>query len=297
MLTVEVPLNTMLADLDETLRGMLKSELERHGFEGIEIAFDAPTREWSGQLSAPAVNLFLYDMRESEEDRPSGWTKQRIGDEFVEGPPPLVMEISYAITAWAQAVEDEHRLLSQVLAVLSAFPHLPEEALNGRLRNGSQSMAIKTKVGQAKGDKADFWTAVGGQYKVSLDYVVRLTVESGVRRKVPQVRTQTIRTRLLDAPPRAVVEMHRTGGTVADGEGEPLKDVWLALPDSGIMTSSDAGGRFRFDRLAPGRHRLVARAADGRQAEADLDVPGAMLDLVLDSGKTAAGGRKSGKRG
>ena len=297
MLTVEVPLNTMLADLDETLRGMLKSELERHGFEGIEIAFDAPTREWSGQLSAPAVSLFLYDMRESEEERPSGWTKQRIGDEFVEGPPPMVMEVSYAITAWAQAVEDEHRLLSQVLAVLNAYPHLPEDALNGRLRNGSQSMSIKTKVGQAKGDKADFWTAVGGQYKVSLDYVVRLTVESGVRRTAPQVRTQTVRTRLLDAPARAVVEMHRSGGTVADGAGEPLKDVWVALPDSGLFASTDADGRFRFDRLAPGRHRLVARSLDGAEATADLDVPGSLLDLVLDGGKAAAGGRKSGKRG
>jgi Pvc16 N-terminal domain/Carboxypeptidase regulatory-like domain len=297
MLSVEVPLNTMLADLDETLRGMLKSELERHGFEGIEIAFDAPTREWSGQLSAPAVNLFLYDMRESEEDRPSGWTKQRVGDEFVEGPPPLVMEISYAITAWAQAVEDEHRLLSQVLSVLYAYPHLPQDVLNGRLRNGSQTLSIKTKIGQAKGDKADFWTAVGGQYKASLDYVVRLSVESGVRRKVPQVRTQTVRTRLLDAPPRAVVEMHRTGGTVAGADGEPLADVWIALPDSGQMTSTDAGGRFRFDRLAPGRHRLLARSPDGRETAADLDVPGAMLDLVLDGGKAAAGTRKSGKRG
>jgi hypothetical protein len=297
MLTVEVPLNTMLADLDETLRGMLKGELERHGFEGIEIAFDAPTREWSGQLSAPAVNLFLYDMRESDEERPSGWTKQRIGDEYIEGPPPMVMEVSYAITAWAQAVEDEHRLLSQVLAVLSAYPHLPEDALNGRLRNGSQSLSIKTKVGQAKGDKADFWTAVGGQYKVSLDYVVRLTVESGVRRKVPQVRTQTVRTRLLDAPPRAVVEMHRTGGTVADGSGEPLRNVWIALPDSGQFASTNAEGRFLFDRLAPGRHRLVARGADGTEVTADLDVPGSMLDLVLDGGKAAAGGRKSGKRG
>ena len=297
MLTVEVPLNTMLADLDETLRGMLKSELGRHGFEGIEIAFDAPTREWSGQLSAPAVNLFLYDMRESDEDRPSGWTKQRVGDEFVEGPPPTVMEASYAITAWAQAVEDEHRLLSQVLAVLSAYPHLPEDQLNGRLRNGSQSLSIKAKIGQAKGDKADFWTAVGGQYKVSLDYVVRLTVEAGVRRKVPQVRTQTLRTRLLDAPPRAVVEMHRTGGTVVDGAGEPLQDVWVALPDSGQLASTDADGRFRFDRLAPGRHRLVARGADGTEASADLDVPGSLLDLVLDGGKAAAGSKKSGKRG
>ena len=296
MLTVEVPLNTMLADLDETLRGMLKSELERHGFEGIDIAFDAPTREWSGQLSAPAVNLFLYDMRESDEDRPSGWTTQRVGDEYVEAPPPLVMEVSYSITAWAQAVEDEHRLLSQVLAVLYAYPHLPEDALNGRLRNGSQSMTIKTKIGQAKGDKADFWTAIGGQYKASLDYVVRLTVESGARRKVPQVRTQTVRTRLLDAPPRAVVEMHRSGGTIADGEGEPLRDVWVALPDSGTFTSSDANGRFLFDRLPPGKHRLVARTADGREVAGELAVPGALLDLVLGEAKAASGGKKTGKR-
>ena len=297
MLSVEVPLNTMLADLDESLRTMLKDHLERHGFEGIEIAFDAPTREWAGQLSAPAVNLFLYDMRESEDDRASGWTKQRVGDEYIEGPPPLVMEVSYAITAWAQAVEDEHRLLSQVLAVLYAFPHLPEEVLNGRLRNGSQGLSIKAKVGQAKGDKADFWTAVGGQYKASLDYVVNLSVESGVRRQVPQVRTQTIRTRLMDAPPTAVVEMHRAGGTVADADGEPLKDVWLTLPDSGRWTASNAEGRFRFDRLTPGKHRLLARTADGREASADLEVPGAMLDIVLDEGKTSAGGRRSGKRG
>ena len=295
MLTVEVPLNTMLADLDETLRGMLKDELGRHGFEGIEIAFEAPTREWSGQLSAPAVNLFLYDMRESEDDRPSGWTKQRVGDEYVEGPPPLVMEVSYAITAWAQAVEDEHRLLSQVLAVLYAYPHLPEDALNGRLRNGSQPMAIKAKVGHSKGDKADFWTAVGGQYKASLDYVVRLSVESGVRRQVPQVRTQTIRTRLLDGPPAAVVEMHRTGGTVA-ADGEPVKDAWVTLPESWRFAATDAQGRFRFDRLAPGRHKLQVRTKDGREASADLDVPGALLDIVLGGdAKPAAAARK--KRG
>ena len=114
---------------------------------------------------------------------------------------------------------------------------------------------------------------------------------------MPQVRTQTVRTRLLDAPPRAVVEMHRSGGTVADGDGEPLRDVWIALPDSGIFASSDANGRFLFDRLPPGKHRLVARAADGREASAELAVPGALLDLVLDGGKAASGGKKSGKRG
>jgi hypothetical protein len=267
MLTVEVPLNTMLADLDESLRGLLKGELERHGFEGIEIAFDAPTREWSGQLSAPAVNLFLYDLRESEEQRPSSPTRRRVGDEWIEAPPPMVMEVSYAITAWAQAVEDEHRLLSQVLSLLYAYPTLPEDMLNARLGNGSQPLSITAKVGQAKGDKADFWTAVGGQYKASLDYVVRLSVESGVARKV------------------------------ADADGTPLHNVWITLPDSGRWTSTGPDGRFLFDRLNPGRHRLLARTTDGRETSADLDVPGALLDLVLDGDKPAAGRKKAGKRG
>src|SRR3954447_15167051 len=53
-LIVDVPLNTMLADLDETLRTLLRRELERHGFDGVEGAFDAPSRGWSGPLSPPA---------------------------------------------------------------------------------------------------------------------------------------------------------------------------------------------------------------------------------------------------
>jgi len=90
--------------------------------------------------------------------------------------------------------------------------------------------------------------------------------------------------------------MHRSGGTVADGEGEPLKNVWVALPDSGTFASSDANGRFLFDRLPPGKHRLIARTADGREVSGELAVPGALVDLVLADGKATAG-KKSGKKG
>jgi hypothetical protein len=283
MLSVDVPLNTMLADLDETLRGLLREELEVHGFEGVDIAFDAPAREWSGQLSKPTVNVFLYDLRETEALRTSEWSRtQRDGRTF-EGRPPMVMEASYAVTAWTQAVEDEHRLLSQVLAVLFAYPEIPHEKLNGRLANGSQTWPIKARIGQGKGEKSDFWTAVGGQYKVSLDYVVRLSVESGARlERGPEVRTQTVRARLTDAPARAVLEMHRTVGRVHDEQGQPLADVWVTLPDVGSWTASAADGRFRFDRLPPGRHRLLARTADGREADSHIEVPGAGVDLVID---------------
>ena len=283
MLTVSVPLNTMLADLDETLRNLLKGELENHGFEGVDIAFDAPSRDWSGQLSKPTVNVYLYDLREAETLRTSEWGRvSRNGRQF-DTRPPMVMEASYAVTAWTQAVEDEHRLLSQVLAIFFAYPEIPQDKLNGRLANGSQAWPIKARIGQGKGEKSDFWSAVGGQYKVSLDYVVRLSVESGaMRERGPEVRTQTIRTQMTDAPKATVLEMHRSGGKVTDKKGQPLGDVWITLPDLGSWTSSRSDGEFRFDRLPPGRHRVVARTADGRETDSHMEVPGAGVDLKID---------------
>jgi hypothetical protein len=283
MLTVHVPLNTMLADLDETLRNLLKEELEVHGFEGVDIAFDAPSRDWSGQLSKPAVNVFLYDLREAETLRTSEWGRVSRNGRTFETRPPMVMEASYAVTAWTQAVEDEHRLLSQVLAIFFAYPEIPQGKLNGRLANGSQAWPIKARIGQGKGEKSDFWSAVGGQYKVSLDYVVRLSVESGaMRERGPEVRTQTIRTQMTDAPKSTVLEMHRSGGKVTDKKGQPLADVWITLPDIGSWTSSRSDGEFRFDRLPPGRHRVVARTADGRETDSHIEVPGAGVDLTID---------------
>jgi hypothetical protein len=141
----------------------------------------------------------------------------------------------------------------------------------------------------AKGDKADFWSAVGGQYKASLDYVVRLAVESGVTRESPQVRSQLIRTRMIDGPPSAVVEMHRSGGNVTGEDGEPIPDVWVTLPDNGRWAATDVEGRYRFDRLAPGRHRVLARTPDGREAEGEIVVPGGPVDLVIGASRKRAG--------
>ena len=61
---IDVPSNTSLADVDEALRHLVRRELEGHGFEGVDISFDAPSSDWSAKLTSPTVNLFLYDLRE-----------------------------------------------------------------------------------------------------------------------------------------------------------------------------------------------------------------------------------------
>src|SRR5262245_64092719 len=115
---VDVPLNTAIADLDEALRALLRRELDRRGFEGVEIAFEAPSREWSAKLTSPTVDLFLYDLREATELTDISSTERRGNGRSVVTPPPLRLKLTFAVTAWTKAVEDEHRLLSQVLAIL-----------------------------------------------------------------------------------------------------------------------------------------------------------------------------------
>jgi Pvc16 N-terminal domain/Carboxypeptidase regulatory-like domain len=275
---VDVPLNTAIADLDEGLRDLLRSDLRRHGFDGVEISFDAPTREWAGRLTGPAVNLFLYDIREAR-DRATSSPEQR--DAFMV-PPPLQLAVTYAVTAWTKAVEDEHRLLSQVLAILFSHARLPHDVL-GERPSGVRGPA-ETAVGRPREDKSDFWSAVGGQYKASIDYVVQIAIESGARyERGPEVRTRTIRMRRSDGRAVSVEELHGLGGTVRDEHGEPIAHAWIALPGVGAWASSDLTGRFRLTRVAPGTHRVLVRTVAGLEAEASVTVPGPGVDVVVGS--------------
>jgi hypothetical protein len=278
---VDVPLNTSLADLDEALRTLLRRELEAHGFEGVEIAFDAPASDWSAKLTAPTVNMFLYDLRENLSQSEATPRNVRVNGAAMAAPPPMRLEVTYAVTAWTKAVEDEHRLLSQVLAILFSHTSLPADLLAGRLAAASQLRAIETEVGRPKEEKADFWTSIGGRYKASIDYAIRIEVESGLMfTRGPEVRSQTMRLEL-DGVRRTMEELQRFGGVVRDSSGQPVADAWVALPDLGKMTSSDPEGRFLFDGLRPGDHKVEARTASGEEASGVAKVPGGGVDLEV----------------
>ena len=288
---VDVPLNTCLADLDEALRTLLRRELERHGFEGVEIAFDAPATDWSAKLTNPTVNLFLYDLRENIAQADTTPRDIRVNGNTFTAPPPLRLEVTYSVTAWTKAVEDEHRLLSQVLAILFSHPALPADLLGGRLAGASRLRAIETEVGRPKEEKADFWTSIGGRYKASIDYAVKLEVESGVTfTRGPEVRTQTMRFQLADASRATMEELQRFGGVIRDADGEPVEAVWVVMPALGRWTSTGRDGRFLFDGVRSGDHRIIARTGDGQEASATATVPGRGVELEL--GRRATSGRR-----
>ncbi len=173
----------MIQDVDETLRTLIK----REALPGsqVEIAFDAPTRDWSSRRNAPTINLFLYDIREDMTRRDAAMAPVFSNEGHVAGhtPIPRRFKLSYLLTAWTQRPEDEHLLLSACLGTLIRFDVLAPADMEGAL--AEQSIPALVTVALPLGPDrsiADIWSAMGGEMKPSLDVVV--TAPFVIRREV-----------------------------------------------------------------------------------------------------------------
>ena len=86
----------MLDDLDETLKTLFR---ERGGLasDEIDIAFEAPDREWSSRIGKPTVNCYLYDIRENLQLRETDWIVERQdnGRVVTKRQPPRRFDLSY----------------------------------------------------------------------------------------------------------------------------------------------------------------------------------------------------------
>ena len=172
----------MIHDVDESLRALVRRDVLNEA--GIEISFDAPTREWSTRRNAPALNLYLYEIREDLTRRGEQFEERRDEQGFVTGrrPPPRKFKLSYLITAWTQRPEDEHRLLSAVLTCFLGFDAIPAEVLQGDLAEQAEPVRVTIALPLAP-DRSitDVWTALGGELKPSLDLIVTCPFDTGRR--------------------------------------------------------------------------------------------------------------------
>ena len=127
----------MIADLDETIKKLLSTEIPIKNGE-IDIKFDQPKREWSARLNKPTVNFYLYDVRENATLRRHQWesVKPTNGNglrdvQAMRKRTPFRVDCFYMITSWAAESEDEHRLLTRCLLALFRHPIIPEKFLVG----------------------------------------------------------------------------------------------------------------------------------------------------------------------
>ncbi|MFC4909620.1 DUF4255 domain-containing protein [Actinomadura gamaensis] len=208
----------MIHEVDEALRAVITERALPSG--EVRVAFEAPNREWAAARNTPTVNAYLYDIREDVSRRERGAVPVygENGRVVARRQPPRYFRLSYLVTAWTKRPEDEHRLLSAVLACLLRHETLPADALppGGVLAELGLVVPVTAAVPPPESRSiADIWSALGGELKPSLDVVV--------------------------IAPMPVSPEYEVGPAVTDSIAVTVGDIDGRLPDPPLRTS-------RFDK-------------------------------------------------
>lgn len=206
-------MSSVIHEVDDALRQLVRE----HALPGsdIEVALDAPTKDWAARRNAPTVNMYLYDIREDMRRRSRGLLNEydERGQVAARHLPPRYLKLSYLLTAWTQRPEDEHRLLSSLVGALLRFEAMPPELLTGSIAELGLPVPVTVALPPPE-DRAfaDVWTALGGELKPSLDVVVSAPIEAGrVFHAGPPVREGMV--------------LHTAGDDPVSHQIEPLPDA------------------------------------------------------------------------
>jgi hypothetical protein len=269
----------MIRDLSLTLRAILEQDALPTELADAQIVFDRPTEPFAP--SPTAVDLFLYDIRENVDLRSNEPIVERLNGQARIHRPPLRVACSYLVTAWPIGDEEpalqEHRLLSQVLALLSRYPTIPEKFLQGKLVGQEPPLPMMTAQANGLQNPAEFWTAVGNKLRASLTVTVTIAVPVLGSEDAPLAISREV---LLEQQglPETRETFFRIGGRVTDAAGTPVAGATVMLVESGLMTiqrgltTTDAQGRYRFGGLSSGPYQVRVQSAAG-VAELDITVP------------------------
>lgn len=171
----------MIHEMDAAIRTLLRRDVLADS--EVDIAFDAPSRQWAARQNKPTVNVYLYDIREDVERRQMDFEVVRDDDGMPRGRkrPPRRFKLSYLITAWTQRPEDEHRLLAAVLMLFLAHDTFPTDLVPDPLRAVKLPLILQIGAPPPQaGAIADVWSAMGGELKPSLDLSVVIPLDPGV---------------------------------------------------------------------------------------------------------------------
>ena len=274
----------MFADLDETIRQLLIKQVPLDLSE-VDISFEAPDREWSGRLSRPTINCFLYDVRENLDLRATDFEQMRNNGKgtTTSRRVPARIDATYQVTIWARAPEDEHQLLWRVLVVLFRNPVLTDDVLQGTLKN--QLFPTPAKViqpNQARANPAELWQSIDNRIRPALTYTVTVPLDPEIVFTDGIVFTRRMRifgSQDLDNP---AAEGLRISGRVYSGKNKEagVPNASVTLRESGATMLTDEEGRFAF-RVLEGKSHLTVVTPAGKEVSREITVPGAEYDVSV----------------
>ena len=295
----------MIHYLNNTLRTLLKSQVASlQPAANAQFGFVPPDTDWRGYvhtLAQKALNVYLIDVRENRKLRSNERLQTEQNGLWTEEPAPDRVDCHYLISAWSpahpfndQAQQDEHKLLSEVLATLLEYTPLKPSSVPGLSQADAgklYGLDLPTQVVPSEGfpKLAEFWGTMGSgnRWKPSVYLIVTLPVFRPIREFGSMVTTCITRYPMSKDVSKAEVWI-QIGGLVLDETAAtptPVSSVPVSLLDDAgrqlYSTESDELGRFTFEGLLAGNYTLQAQAPGFALFTRSVQVPSPTGDYDL----------------
>jgi len=195
------------------------------------------------------------------------------------------MDLTYKVTAFANTVEDEHRLLARALVTFLKNPLIPDEVMHSSLAGEE----IPTEVASTSPNQglAEYWGAMSNDARPSLDYRVTTRIDLSQEIEVGLALTSRLISRQVEGPTatghvevsplRIGGKLHRTGDPDAG-----IASARLTLVERGLDTTTDSLGRFIFSGVPAGTYTVSVQSPDiYEEIRTTLQVPGQNYDIAI----------------
>ncbi|HEU5334182.1 MAG TPA: Pvc16 family protein [Actinocrinis sp.] len=155
----------MILETDQALLAVTKNRVL--GNAAVAVTFDPPARPWIQALKTPAVNFFLFDIRENAHRRDVMYEQVRDEEGRVVGhrPPAPRYDLHYTVSVWGAPIAMEHRILALVLRCFGGLGTIPRELLPEALAKSPHEIHLTTAAGM----KRSMFLNMAGEVKVGFE--------------------------------------------------------------------------------------------------------------------------------
>jgi len=155
----------VILETDQALLAVTKTRVL--GNAAVAVTFDPPARPWIQALKTPAVNFFLFDIRENAHRRDVMYEQVRDEEGRVVGhrPPAPRYDLHYTVSVWGAPIAMEHRILALVLRCFGGLGVIPRELLPEPLAKSDFEVHLTTAAGM----KRSMFLNLAGEVKVGFE--------------------------------------------------------------------------------------------------------------------------------
>jgi hypothetical protein len=218
----------VILETDQALLAVTKTRVL--GNAAVTVTFDPPARPWIQALKTPAVNFFLFDIRENTHRRDVMYEQVRDEGGKVVGhrPPAVRYDLHYTVTVWGAPIAMEHRILALVLRCFGALPTVPRELMPEALAKLPHEVHLTTAAGTKRG----MFLNLAGEVKAGFELTATVAMPAPDLPAAPAVSQAQV----------TVGPKPNGQGATASGTGGPESVTTATAPATPVAAAAPAAG-------------------------------------------------------